>query len=70
MAIAVYNHTPKHTVFDPALHPPAIAVSVTIAKQFMARFFQREQPLTSHCCHTLLAVAVVVRGQKTVPCSQ
>ena len=67
MAIAVYNHTPKHTVFDPALHPPAIAVSVTIAKQFMARFFQREQPLTSHCCHTLLAVAALVRGQKTVP---
>ena len=70
MAIAGYNHTPKDTVFDPALHPPAIAVSVTIAKQFMARFFQREQPLTSHCCHTLLAVAALVRGQKTVPCSQ
>ena len=67
MAIAVYNHTPKHTVFDPALHPPAIAVSVTIAKQFMARFFQREQPLTSHC-HSPLAVAGLVRGQKTVPC--
>jgi hypothetical protein len=33
----------------------------------MARFFQREQPLTSHCCHTLLAVVGLVRGQKTVP---
>ena len=70
MAIAVYNHTPKHTVFDPAFYSPAIAIGVTIAKQFMARFFQREQPLTSHCCHTLLAVAALVRGQKTVPCSQ
>lgn len=66
MAIAVYNHTPKHTVLDPALYPPAIAVSVTIAKQFMARFFQREQPLTSHCRNPL-AVAGLVRGQKTVP---
>jgi len=67
MAIAVYNYTPKHTVFYPALDPPAIAVSVTIAEKFMARFFQRKQPLTSHCRNPL-AVAGLVKGQKTVPC--